>query len=62
MKIFEIEFLAPLYFMLILLVPVFLYFFYKKQKKSILFLFFEDLRKVFKRNNFWFYLKILVLI
>ncbi|MDR1944759.1 MAG: VWA domain-containing protein [Candidatus Peribacteria bacterium] len=39
-----------------------MYFLYRKQKKSISFLFFEDLKKIYKKNNFLFYFKIFLLI
>jgi Ca-activated chloride channel family protein len=61
MKIFNIEFLHPFYFLLILVVPILVYLIYKKQRKSIKFLFFTDLKNTFKKNSLRFYLKIFLL-
>ncbi|MDR0772417.1 MAG: hypothetical protein LBF15_05330 [Candidatus Peribacteria bacterium] len=61
MEIFNLEFLEPIYFLLIFLVPVLIYFIYKKQKDSRKFLFFIDLKNTYKRNSLVFYLKIALL-
>lgn len=60
-NLLNIEFLEKWYFFLFFLVPIILYFFYKKDKSWINFNNLEDLRKVFKNNNYKFYLKIILL-
>jgi Ca-activated chloride channel family protein len=62
MNIFSnIIFLNPEYFWWLLIVPVILYFFYKKEKSGINFINLWDVKKVFKKNNYKFYLKIFLL-
>jgi len=56
----NIEFLNKWYFILLLIVPFLVYFFYKKQSKWINFIFLNDLKKVFRRNCFSFYVKIVL--
>lgn len=60
MQILNIDFLSPIFFILILLVFIFVYLFHKKQKKSKEFIFFEDLKKVFWKSSFWYYLKLIL--
>jgi len=63
MNIFtNIDFLSKWYFLLIILLPILLYFFYKKLSKWINFIFIRDIKKIFKRNSFKFYLKLLLLL
>jgi len=63
MNIFtNIDFLSKWYFLLIILLPILLYFFYKRLSKWINFIFIRDIKKVFKRNSFKFYLKLLLLL
>jgi hypothetical protein len=57
----DITFLNLEYFWGLLLVPVILYFFYKKQISGINFINFNDLNKVYKNNNFKFYLSFILL-
>lgn len=58
----NITFLNPEYFLLIIFIPIVLYFFYKKQKLGIDISSFSDAKKVFKKNNYKFYLKIFLLL
>ncbi len=58
----NIEFLNKWYFWLILFLPFILYFFYKKQKTWFDFVFFWELKKIFKHNSISFYLKILLVL
>lgn len=59
MNIFSnIEFLNKWYFILILFAFLFVYLFYKKQKKWINFVFLKQIKNIFKKNNYKFYLKI----
>lgn len=58
---FNIEFLNPEYFFLLLLLPFFLYFLYKKQKKWHSFIFLEDLKKVFWKSSYLFYIKMILI-
>ncbi len=59
------EFLSPIYFVLLLFVPVFVYFELKKRKNWISISFIEDLKNVFPRFNFLFWtilsLKVLII-
>jgi len=57
----DITFLNPEYFWGIILIPVILYFFYKRLNSGINFLNFADLKKVYKNNNYKFYLSIILL-
>ena len=57
----DITFLNPEYFWGLLIVPVILYFFYKKQKSWINFINLNDVKQVFKKNNYKFYLSIILL-
>ena len=57
----DITFLNPEYFWGIILIPVILYFFYKRQSLGINFLNFTDLKKIYKNNNYKFYLSIILL-
>lgn len=62
MQIFSnITFLNPEYFWGFLIVPVLVYLFYLKEKKWINFINIIDAKKIFKNNNYKFYLKILLL-
>ena len=62
MNIFSnIEFLNKGYFILILFVLLFVYYFYKKQKSWINFVFIKDVKNIFNKNSFKFYLKITLL-
>lgn len=61
MQIWNITFLNPNFFWLILIIPIILYFFYKKQKKGINFINFSDAKKIFWKNNLRFFWSILVL-
>jgi hypothetical protein len=56
MNLNNIEFLDKIYFFLVLLIPIFLYFYFRKQEK-IQFIFFKELKKIFKKHNIFFYLK-----
>lgn len=58
---YNIEFLDKQYFLLLVFLPFLIYFYYKKLKTGLNFLFLEDLKKVFIKNYFIFYLKILLL-
>lgn len=58
----NIEFLNKWYFVLILLIPLLIYFFYKKDSKWINFLYFWDVKKVYKTNSKMFYIKYILLI
>ncbi|MCD5385379.1 aerotolerance regulator BatA, partial [Candidatus Gracilibacteria bacterium] len=58
----NIEFLNKGYFVLILLIPLLIYFFYKKDSKGINFLYFGDVKKVYKTNSKMFYIKYILLI
>lgn len=60
MEIFNYTFLSPSFFVLIIIVPIFIFLFYNKQKYSINFIFLNDLKKVFKHNDYLFYLKIFI--
>lgn len=57
MNFFEIEFLNPEYFLLLLLLPFILYAIYKKQKSYFLFPFFADLKNTYKKKSFSFIIK-----
>ncbi len=57
----NITFLNPEYFWGLLLIPIILYFFYKKEKSWISFINLNDTKKIFKKNNYKFYLKIILL-
>lgn len=57
----NIEFLNPEYFFLLLLLPFYLYFFYKKQKRWYDFIFLEDLKKIFWKNSYLFYSKLVLI-
>lgn len=62
MNIFSnIEFLNKWYFILILLVFLFVYLFYKKQKTWINFVFIKQVKDIFNKNSFKFYLKTFLL-
>lgn len=62
MNIFSnIEFLNPEYFFLLLILPFCLYFLYKNQKKWLSFTFLEDLKKVFWKNSYLFYTKLILI-
>jgi len=62
MNIFtNIEFLDKWYFLLILFLPILLYFFYRKLSIWINFVSILDVKKIFKKNSFKFYLKLLLL-
>lgn len=58
----NIEFLNKSYFLLLILLPFLAYYFYKKQTKWIDFIFFNDIKNIFKNNSYSFYLKILLLV
>lgn len=62
MEILGITFLEPLYFLLFLVLVFVLYFYYKIQKNWFLFWAFNDLKKVYKINNFYYYLKFILII
>jgi len=63
MNIFQnITFLNPEFFWLFLIIPIVLYFFYKKEKSWINFINLADIKKIFKTNNYKFYLKIILLL
>lgn len=62
MHIFEIYFLKKYYFLLLFFLLIFLYFFYKFRKKIPIYSSFSDLNKIFKFNNYWFYIKIFLII
>ena len=57
----DIEFLNKIYFLLLILLPFVVYIFYKKQTKWINFIFFNDLKSIFKNNSYIFYIKIILL-
>ena len=57
MNFFEIEFLNPEYFLLLLLLPFILYAIYKKQKSYFLFPFFADLKNTYKKKSSTFIIK-----
>jgi hypothetical protein len=57
MNFFEIEFLNPEYFILLLLLPFILYAIYKKQKSYFLFPFFADLKNTYKKKSSTFIIK-----
>lgn len=62
MEFFGIYFLKPIYFILILLVFIFMFLLYKKQeKKANEFIFFDDLKEVFKIDNIFFYIKLILI-
>jgi len=58
----DINFLDKTYFLLLLIIPFLVYLFYKKESKWINYIFLKDLKKIFKRNSYIFYLKIVLLI
>ena len=61
MNIFSnIEFLNKWYFILILFVFLIVYLFYKKQTNWINFIFIKQVKDIFNKNSFKFYLKILL--
>ena len=61
MNIFtDIEFLNKWYFILFLILPFLVYFFYKSQSRGINFIFLRDIKEVFKKSSYLFYLKILL--
>lgn len=53
----DIEFLNKIYFLFLLFLPFFVYLFYKKQSKWIDFIFFNEIKNIFKKNSYLFYLK-----
>jgi Ca-activated chloride channel family protein len=57
----DIEFLNNIYFLLLILLPFVVYTFYKKQTRWINFIFFNDLKNIFKNNSYIFYIKIILL-
>ncbi len=62
MNILEnITFLNKEFFWGLLIIPVILYYFYKKQKTGINFINFSELKKIYKFNNYKFFLTIIVL-
>lgn len=62
MQIFNIHFLNPEYFLLLIFLPIFIYFLIKKNKKNPIFSGFDDLKKIFKINSYFYYLKIFLII
>ncbi|MDQ7009767.1 MAG: VWA domain-containing protein [Candidatus Gracilibacteria bacterium] len=61
MQINNITFINPEFFWLILIIPIILYFFYKKEKSGINISSLDEIKKIFKKNNITFYLKIILL-
>lgn len=61
-NLLNIEFLEKEYFFLFFLVLIILYFYYKKEKSWINFKNLADLKKVFKKNSYKFYLEIILLL
>lgn len=61
MKIFQIEFLNPEYFLILLIFPIFVYFFYKIRSKRAIFSPFDDLNSVFKSSSFLYFFKIFLI-
>lgn len=55
------EFLSQEYFFLFIFIPIIIFFYYKKQSLGILFSFFSDVKKIYIRNTFTFYFKIIIL-
>lgn len=62
MQIFNIHFLNPEYFLLLIFLPIFIFFLVKKSKKNPIFSGFDDLKKIFKTNSFVYYLKIFFIV
>lgn len=62
MKIFDIHFLNPEYFLIIIIIPFFLYFFLKKDKNNPIFSGFYDLKSIYKTNSFLYYFRIILII
>lgn len=62
MEIFNIHFLNPEYFSLLLIIPFFIYFIHKKYKKNNIFSSFYDLKYIFKTNSFFYYFKLFLII
>ncbi len=61
MNIFSnIEFLNKYYFILLIIIPLFIYLYYKK-RKYIKFSYFDDLQKVFRKNSLFFYIKLFLI-
>lgn len=58
----DIEFLNKIYFLFLLFLPFFAYLFYKKQAKWIDFIFFNEIKNIFKKNSYLFYLKNILLV
>lgn len=55
----NLEFLNQQYFLLLLLLPIIVFFYYKKQSSWIFFAFFSDIKNIYKKNTFSFYMKII---
>lgn len=62
MKIFDIHFLEPYFFLFFLFLFIFLYFLYKIRKQKPIFWAFEDLENIFRKNSFLFYFRIFLII
>lgn len=58
----NIEFLNKWYFLLIIILFLLVFLFYKKLKKWVNFIFLSDIKKVFWKNSYLFYTKIVLLI